>query len=226
MFIKKNIICFVLFVFAQLGFSQKFEGVSYSNNLRVRNQPSLEGKVVKVLPCHTKVTVYDSEGSNMWKNGIWDFWYKISDSKDEWVNAYYIGLFPFVVSKPDFYVLVTGMDSDNNYEYFEYRNEDKGKFKDKEIYSFVEDSILIRSSNLAKYRINQNGKLSEERNPGYKYLYGVDVGMEWETLREIFEPNDGGAGVSAFDFGYQGKHYGVIIYLTDIDGPERIIRLE
>ena len=149
-----------------------------------------------------------------------------SDSKDEWVNAYYIGLFPFVVSKPDFYVLVTGMDSDNNYEYFEYRNEDKGKFKDKEIYSFVEDSILIRSSNLAKYRINQNGKLSEERNLGYKYLYGVDVGMEWETLREIFEPNDGGAGVSAFDFGYQGNHYGVIIYLTDIDGPERIIRLE
>ena len=217
----------MLFIFAQFGFTQTFEGVSYSDNLRVRNQPSLEGKVVKVLPCHTKVTIYDSEGSNRWINDTWDFWYKISDSKDEWVNAYYIGLFPFVVKSPTYYgyqqILVTDMDSDFNYVYL---NKDEENLNNKEICSFVKDSILIRSSNLAKYRINQNGKLSEERKPEYKYLYGVEAGMEWETLREIFEPNDGGAGVSAFGFEYQGKFYNIFMYLTDIDGPKRIIRME
>jgi hypothetical protein len=78
----------------------RVQGITFSDNLRVRSSPGLDGKTLRILPSLTPVTVYAVSGSADMKNGAYDLWLKISENSEdsgdgEWINAWYTALFPF-----------------------------------------------------------------------------------------------------------------------------------
>jgi hypothetical protein len=69
-----------------------------SNNVNVRDNPSVNSKVIKQISFPETINVYEIKGSGLIKNGILDKWAKIAPDNPEWINYYYITTFPFVVS--------------------------------------------------------------------------------------------------------------------------------
>jgi len=93
-------IFFILFLLSSLGLFGQTElepiymYVSLTNGLRVRDRPSLSGKIIKVLPYGEMITL----NSNYLKprtedtiDGINDYWYYISvDGEDGWIFGGYL----------------------------------------------------------------------------------------------------------------------------------------
>jgi hypothetical protein len=42
------------------------------------------------------ISIYDKKGSMKMQDGILDYWYKISEDRDYWINAYYVAIFPIL----------------------------------------------------------------------------------------------------------------------------------
>lgn len=72
----------------------RYPAVVFSDNLNVRDAPSIDGNKVEALPTMTPVAVYGVSGSGELKGGTLDLWLKIADS-ERWVNAYYVAMLPF-----------------------------------------------------------------------------------------------------------------------------------
>jgi hypothetical protein len=69
----------------------------WSDNVNVRTKPGLDGKIIKKLNNGDTVSIYDYKGTNQFANGVWDRWYKISNTDEIWINGYYTAFFPIYI---------------------------------------------------------------------------------------------------------------------------------
>jgi hypothetical protein len=107
---NKRKYCFVLIctLLSSLCFSVE-RGLIFTENLRIRDLPSTNGKVVgtcirdvvieqngtrNVLYENKIINIYEKSGSQTMQNGFFDYWYKISETENYWINAYYVAFFP------------------------------------------------------------------------------------------------------------------------------------
>ena len=65
-----------------------------TDSLKIRDAPNMQGKKVNSLKFGDEITVYKTEGSGEYKNGILDKWCLISENEEQWVNYFYIFQLP------------------------------------------------------------------------------------------------------------------------------------
>ncbi len=65
-----------------------------TDSLKIRDAPNMQGEKVNSLKFGDEITVYKTEGSGEYKNGILDKWCLISENEEQWVNYFYIIQFP------------------------------------------------------------------------------------------------------------------------------------
>jgi hypothetical protein len=109
---KNSFFLLFCFLLSSLCFSVE-RGIIFTENLRIRDTPSTNGNIVgnclnevvvqqntakevvfEVLYENMIVNIYEKSGTQTMQNGTFDYWYKISDTKNYWINAYYVALFP------------------------------------------------------------------------------------------------------------------------------------
>lgn len=91
----KRTIMLLYFVFwSQVIFSQE-KGLVDANKVNIRNSPSIENsKVLYQLNAGDQITVYSITGDKSVSNSVLNFWYKISQDEEIWINAEYVYTFP------------------------------------------------------------------------------------------------------------------------------------
>lgn len=107
----------LILILLSLSFSTlSAEGLVFFDRVRVRSLPSLQGEHITYKNTGEIVEIYDAEGSASFENGVWDYWYKISETEDKWINAYYVALTPFYidVAGENRCVLDLRLDNDGN----------------------------------------------------------------------------------------------------------------
>lgn len=74
----------------------RYRAITFSDYLVIRDKPSIEdGEIVTTINSLTPLVIYDAAGTAEYIDGVFDFWYKISENQDKWVNAYYVTPLPF-----------------------------------------------------------------------------------------------------------------------------------
>lgn len=91
---KSIIIIFVFLLISQLSFSQQ-KALAGDNRINVRNSPSTKNsKVLYQLNAGDEITVFSSIGDKSFSDGVLNYWYKISQDNEEWINAEFVYIFP------------------------------------------------------------------------------------------------------------------------------------
>jgi hypothetical protein len=155
--IVKNILMKYYFFLILISLNTSFlfcqeKGIIFTENLRIRNNPSLNADIINTRSC-CAVTIYDKSGTKEFKNGIFDYWYKISENENQWVNAFYVAIFPIFFN---FDVTVNGKDykilNMDNSGIMDYYILDKGNVsimqKDNALYNNIKDNPYLRLSEL------------------------------------------------------------------------------
>jgi hypothetical protein len=74
------------------------EVMNITDILNVRDLPSMSGKIIQKSLFGDIFPLYDKKGTGMMENGVVDLWYKISETEEKWVNAFYVRQFPFYIA--------------------------------------------------------------------------------------------------------------------------------
>jgi len=90
---KRIVLCVICFFIAMMLFSE--EGIVTDNNVRIREKPNLNSKIVGHLNRCDSITIYHYEGTGFFCDGVLDLWACISENNDKWINAYWITVLPF-----------------------------------------------------------------------------------------------------------------------------------
>lgn len=99
MITRKHILLLVVLSAILVSAAQAFPtGIVFSDNLRVRDKPGLGGQVTGTLSTNALVALFDVTGSGSFSNGLWDMWYRISPTSEQWINAAYVARLPFVLT--------------------------------------------------------------------------------------------------------------------------------
>ena len=80
---------------------QFYGAINVFDNVNIRNNPSLAGRVVRQSAFGDYFNIFEKKGSGKIENGVLDFWYKISDDNEEWINALYLREFPFYIGSKE-----------------------------------------------------------------------------------------------------------------------------
>ena len=91
------ILIILLLLLVHSGFSQD-RGIVSTNTLRIRSAPSINSQIVGTTHFCDIIHIYDISGTNQIVGNIFDLWYKISETEEKWVNAFYINKFPFYLN--------------------------------------------------------------------------------------------------------------------------------
>ncbi len=198
-------------------------GIIFTDNLRIRNAPSITGKVIgtcidevvveqngiaEILYKNKIINIYEKSGTKTMKDGVFDYWYKISDTMNCWINAYYVALFPIyfryapVSGEEDYkiisidetglahYLILDEYNSKNTIEKYDYTLYD-------ELYKKMRDNSYLRLSEFIK-DINEKLKIGEldlssepEKTKSFRLytlplLYDVKIAPDLKSLKEIF----------------------------------------
>lgn len=78
-------------------FSLEEQYIVFSDNVNIRNAPSINSSVIRIMSYPDPITVYELKGSGEYINGILDKWARINMNSSEWINYFYIAKIPFVV---------------------------------------------------------------------------------------------------------------------------------
>ncbi len=99
MITRKHILLFIVLSSILISITRAFPtGIVFSDNLRIRDKPGLGGTVTGTLGTNALVPLYSVTGSGSFSNGVWDMWYRISPTSEQWINAAYVARLPFVVT--------------------------------------------------------------------------------------------------------------------------------
>lgn len=239
---KRNHIQFIfifLFSYITVMYAQD-KGLVFVNNLRIRTLPSMQGETKGSISYKNNqitglVTVYDKQGSRtILPNGVWDYWYKISKDKDEWVNAYYVALFPIyfrynlTASGSDYiinnittdgvcdYIKINGRESTHKIEYSEV------------LLHNLYNNPCIRLGEMAK---DINAQLSDIYTfsdlhdamqldiSNVNLPYGLRNGLQFEDIVNIIGgPVMGSEVAGFFDVHYPDKTFELKIYFNTYTG--------
>lgn len=95
---KKAILKIVLLTINVIfAFSLESQYIIFSDNVNIRNAPSINSSVIRIMSYPDPITVYELKGSGEYRKGILDKWARISMNESEWINYFYIVKVPFVV---------------------------------------------------------------------------------------------------------------------------------
>jgi hypothetical protein len=236
---------FIFTVFYIFGYEK---GFVFTNGLRIRDTPSTNGRVIgscneniyldingqRIILYRNKVIhIYKAEGSMTMNNGTWDYWYKISEAGEYWINAYYVATFPILLSDSftDNYKIMD-INENNMTTYFIYS---ENNIKREINFTFYEkltkellDDPRYRVSELIK---NINSQITAETeyefypkpryNDGKEYkvldmklLYGLNNVSKLGDIEQILGPQSmGRISIARFeinDFNFQ--YYLTVIY--------------
>lgn len=194
----------------------------FTENLRIRNSPSSNGAVVGSISMK-KVEIYDKQGTQKMINGVWDYWYKISEQNNQWINAYYVATFPILFRHGKDYK-IENIDDDNMIDYyvFDFVNGEQvlTRKKDTALFDKLIDNPYMRLSELVK---DINKQLHIEENTEYSYhnisalnlFYEIQKGMNIDYLQTITGNFQTGGHVTGiyeiFDF---KKTYEIYVYIN------------
>ncbi|MBR4791905.1 MAG: hypothetical protein IK024_13535 [Treponema sp.] len=91
---KKVFLLLSFILCSQFVFSQQ-KALVGDAKAEVRNLPDASGsKVLYQLKAGDEIKVYSASGDKSFSNGVANYWYKISNEKDEWINAESVYTFP------------------------------------------------------------------------------------------------------------------------------------
>ena len=79
-------------------------GIICSDNVNIRKGPSITASVIGKLHIGACIKIFDIRGTQDYlPDNIWDSWFKIQKFPEEWVNAFFVQTFPFIIlpSKSD-----------------------------------------------------------------------------------------------------------------------------
>jgi len=76
-------------------------GIVLTEILNVRDAPSITGNITRRVYFGEYFRVLDTQGSRRIENGVLDLWYCISRANNEWINALYTALLPFIISNEE-----------------------------------------------------------------------------------------------------------------------------
>jgi hypothetical protein len=244
---KTNKICFfiiIFFVFVVRVFSQE-KGFIFTNNLRVRNRPAINAQVIgncsdkvivqvngknETIYNNKLIYVYDKKGSGRYINGVWDYWYKISEKENYWINGFYVAFFPiyfrYDISAAGYSYKI--IDIDNNYHFTYYlippvsstrSHYSKGEMTDVEMMEKITDSPILRLSELVKdinRRINGQGYHNIEH---FDLLYDINNIKDEETIETILGKIHMGAPP---EFGYNTYDINLVYEINFMRWPIRM----
>ncbi len=153
------------------------KGFVFTNNLRVRNEPSFNGKIVgkcsdniviesngkkEIIYKNRVIYVYDKQGSGEYRGREWDYWYKISETENYWINGFYVAFFPMYF-RYELYAWgheykIMDIDNDSHVSYYVLKSKQKdlnGQFMeailpDNEIINKLIDCPYLRLSEFIK----------------------------------------------------------------------------
>jgi hypothetical protein len=244
---KMNKICFfviIFFIFIVRVFAQE-KGIIFTNNLRIRNSPSINAQIIgncsdkvivqvngknETIYNNKLIYVYDKKGSGRYIKGVWDYWYKISETENYWINGFYVAFFPIYFH---YDLSVAGyrykiINIDNNYHFTYYlippisdnrSHYSKGEMSDFEMMGKITDSPILRLSELVKdinRRINGEGYHNIEH---FDLLYDIKNIKDKETIKTIFgEIHMGHPGI----FSYEINDLNLVYQINFREWPIRI----
>lgn len=189
---KKYFLVILILLNSAYIFSQK-TGIVYSNNVRVRNQPTTNATIISTRQKNNLVTIYEVSGSGLMLNGVWDYWFKISEKDNLWINAYWVFTIPFTF-------VSTAIDEGGEYKYYtdvEDIVDDKvsvlsvymlwGDIQKRKLlisdfdYSESESrgaflvTNILQSPNLQKICITENRSINDKKTEEYFKINGVII---------------------------------------------------
>lgn len=89
------IVCVKMLAF---GIEDENAAIVTTDILNIRNNPSLNSKVIGKYKFGDIIKIYKEQGTERLQNEeLLDLWYKISPNEDKWINALYVTRFPFVI---------------------------------------------------------------------------------------------------------------------------------
>jgi len=112
------------------------KAIIITDNLSIFDSPSFFGKKINQLAFGSIITIYAIGNNYNLANEQFNYWYKISNTEDLWINALFVKKFPFYVN-----------------------SEEKGRWNE-----FHEVNILINDINNGEYLINIPLRKEEEIN--------------------------------------------------------------
>jgi hypothetical protein len=190
------------------------EYIVLSNNVNIRDNPNYNSNIIRKISFPEILTIYEIIGTGKFINGVLDKWARISDTKFEWINYYYIFSFPFVVSANDGY----NFDSDDYNtliisSYFRWKEHGKLFFMARRNFSSfnynnmeyeVDAKFLIEGINIIDnpwtrlYNFCDNFReyinKIDNKLSGWRIIieneiildYGIHVGMNFSDIERIF----------------------------------------
>jgi hypothetical protein len=81
------------------------KAVVITDNLNIRNAPSLNGTIIDKYHFGKIVTIYAIKDYRNTINGEYNCWYKLSDTEEVWSNALFIKRFPFFINSAENIIL-------------------------------------------------------------------------------------------------------------------------
>jgi hypothetical protein len=78
------------------------KAVVTTDNLNIRNLPSLDGTIIDNIYFGNVVTIYAIRDYKNTINGEYNCWYKLSNTEEIWANALYIKRFPFFINSDEY----------------------------------------------------------------------------------------------------------------------------
>jgi len=227
---RKLVFIFLFSITSSWCFSSE-TGFVFSDNLRIRNSPSINGSVISSIS-RKKITIYDKQGTKRMRNGVWDYWYKISEAENHWVNAYYVATFPIffrydLTANGKAYKII-GIDDYGIVHYY-ITSGTRGVIeqRDTELFNRLIDSKYIRVSELVN-EINRQLNINEDTEAyileQYKeecdisslvLFYGLNTYTDISSVFEILGDPPMGTGHSAIWLLYDlNKAYEIRFYLS------------
>lgn len=201
-FIMKKALFVLIFVFLTANlFAFEFSGVVIDNNVRIRDKPSLNSKVVGKLNKGNQIKIFDYSGSGKFDNGVLDYWACISEDKKVWINAWWI------TETPQLKVFYNDTEITNsefgtarlNQVYATFHNFLNVGFTLNEYHGIIPKSSFEEK----KYMNGKDGEYSyygisyftfqgalcgiEIGNPAINLLGGIHVGMDFSEFDKIFD---------------------------------------
>jgi hypothetical protein len=200
---KRIIFCVICFCIGTMLFSE--EGIVTDNNVRIRENPNLNGKIVGHLNRCDFVTIYHYEGTGYFCDEVLDLWACISENNDKWINAYWITVLPFDYydesecdtssritprtisaynkAKNNFEVIIWNLEKKDIEKYINVPAGELTFTQGQARSNFFIQKIML-SSDLQKIDTEGNRSLSDDKTEAYYLLNGVRI------REQVFRANE------------------------------------
>ncbi|MCR5614249.1 SH3 domain-containing protein [Treponema sp.] len=149
------------------------KGIVIEDYVNIRNAPDINAKKIGQVNRGFPIKIYSFSGSGNFKNGVYDYWAKISSDEEVYINAFYVTTLPFAFHMykfvyedgSEYYKDCLCIDGSGDRSYFVVNDEPK-----------LYDLMTVENARL-NFLINDLLEKAENREPDIKVQMTTDVGF-------------------------------------------------